>query len=100
MSNYEPPSSSQSNYRRDVPGAGFFSWIRSLNLVRSDNSWFGGVCAGIADKIRVEPKFVRLAAVIGAIFFGSTFVIYAAGWLLMPDARDQIHLENMLGRNR
>ncbi|MFC4223205.1 PspC domain-containing protein [Lysinibacter cavernae] len=86
----------QSPYTKPTPGAGFFNWVRSLNIVRSDDSWFGGVCAGVARKMQVETKWVRLFTAIGALFFGSAIVAYVVAWLVLPDERGNIHFENLL----
>ncbi len=44
-----------------------------------------GVAGGIARELGVDPLFVRAAFVLLALAGGSGFVLYAAGWLLLPD---------------
>jgi phage shock protein C len=45
-----------------------------------------GVCAGVANYLKVDPAIVRLAAVVLAIFTaGTAALVYLAGWILMPE---------------
>ncbi len=78
-------------------GAGyrFFSWIRSLDL-RREPGWIGGVCAGIAVRLGIDPLIVRGIAVVIAVLGGPAILLYAAAWLLLPDANDKIHLEQVI----
>jgi len=43
-----------------------------------------GVCGGIAERYRIDPLLVRLAAVIIALSSGVGLVLYGAAWLLLP----------------
>ena len=46
----------------------------------------GGVAAGIADFLGVDPTIVRIVfAVLTVIGGGAGVVLYLAGWLLIPD---------------
>lgn len=54
------------------------SWIRSNNRV------IGGVCAGIASRLNIDPVIVRGLAVVGLLFFGVIPLLYGALWLWMP----------------
>ena len=45
----------------------------------------GGVAAGIADYLGVEPLVVRVVFVALTLFGGSGVLLYLAGWLLIPD---------------
>jgi phage shock protein C len=51
----------------------------------------GGVAAGIADFLGVDPTIARIAfAVLTVIGGGAGVVLYLAGWLLIPEeGRDQ-----------
>jgi phage shock protein PspC (stress-responsive transcriptional regulator) len=52
---------------------------------RTDNKIIGGVCAGLADYLGVDPTLVRVLAVLGAVFgLGSVVVAYLVAWALMP----------------
>ena len=76
------------------PGNRFFEWMRSLDLPR-EPGWIGGVCAGIAAKLGIDPLIVRGIVVVIAIFGGPALLFYAAAWLLLPDAKNKIHLEEV-----
>lgn len=54
------------------------AWIRSNNRV------IGGVCAGIASRLNIDPVIVRGLAVVGLLFFGFIPLLYGALWLWMP----------------
>ena len=54
------------------------AWMRSNNRV------IGGVCAGIASRVNIDPVIVRGLAVVGLLFFGFIPLLYGALWLWMP----------------
>ncbi|WP_022901985.1 PspC domain-containing protein [Humibacter albus] len=76
-------------------GARFFGWLRGLGLIRQ-NGWIGGVCGGVAARLGIDPIIVRGIAVVIAVLGGPAFLLYAAAWLLLPDAHGDIHLERLL----
>ena len=43
----------------------------------------GGVCAGIAKSLKIEPFWIRLAFVISVIFFGFGIMLYLILWVLL-----------------
>ena len=50
----------------------------------------GGVCAGIARSVGVDPLLVRLAAVlIGFLSAGTALAAYLVAWVLLPPAADE-----------
>ena len=52
---------------------------------RHDDRMLGGVCAGIADYLRVDVTLVRVLAVVGACLgMGSLVVAYLVAWVLLP----------------
>jgi phage shock protein PspC (stress-responsive transcriptional regulator) len=77
-----------------LAGNRFFAWMRSLDLTR-EPGWIGGVAAGIAQRLGVDPLIVRGILVVVAVLGGPAFLLYAAGWLLLPDRDDKIHLEEV-----
>jgi phage shock protein PspC (stress-responsive transcriptional regulator) len=77
-----------------APGSRFFSWLRSIDI-RREQGWIGGVCAGIATRLGIDPLIVRGIAVVVAVLGGPAILLYAAAWLLLPDASDRIHLEDV-----
>ncbi len=72
----------------------FFSWLRGLGL-RREAGWIGGVCAGIAARLGIDPLIVRGIVVVLGILGGPVVLLYAAAWLLLPDYKDKIHLEQV-----
>lgn len=77
-----------------APGSRFFSWLRTIDI-RREQGWIGGVCAGIATRLGIDPLIVRGIAVVVAVLGGPAILLYAAAWLLLPDASDRIHLEDV-----
>lgn len=53
---------------------------------RPDRRVFGGVCAGVADYLGVEPLIVRAIAMVFAAVGGIGVGLYALAWALMPVA--------------
>lgn len=50
------------------------------------NSMVAGVCAGIGRYLRVEPTWVRVGALVLAIFATKLVIIgYLIGWLLLDE---------------
>jgi phage shock protein PspC (stress-responsive transcriptional regulator) len=76
----------------------FFDWIRGLGILRT-RGWIGGVCAGVAARLGIDPILVRGIVVVIAVLGGPVVLLYAAAWLLLPDDNDVIHAEE-LGRGR
>ncbi|CAN5347610.1 hypothetical protein BH11ACT2_BH11ACT2_02700 [soil metagenome] len=73
----------------------FFGWMRATGVIRQPG-WIGGVCAGIAERLGIDPLIVRGVAVVVAVLGGPAILLYAAAWLLLPDRFDRIHLEQLL----
>lgn len=58
----------------------------------------GGVASGVAQWLRIDPVLVRVAFVVLAVFGGSGLVLYAIGWLFIPEVgRDQSAAQRVLG---
>ena len=48
--------------------------------------WIGGVCAGFANVLGTDPAFVRVGAVVAAVFFPQLAIAaYAIAWILLAD---------------
>ncbi|WP_348786585.1 PspC domain-containing protein [Leifsonia sp. NPDC080035] len=75
-------------------GTRFFDWMRSIGVVRADG-WLGGVCAGIAYRIGIDPLIVRGIAVVAAILGAPVLLLYAVAWALLPDREGRIHLQRL-----
>jgi len=66
-----------------------------------ENAMLGGVCAGIANRLDLDPTIVRVATVVLALITGGVvLIIYVALWLIMPrpdapgrPSRDRINEE-------
>jgi phage shock protein C len=56
---------------------------------RTDDKMLGGVCAGLADHLGLDPTLVRvltvLATVLGA---GSVVIAYVVAWVIVPKDTD------------
>ncbi|MFD0704250.1 PspC domain-containing protein [Alloscardovia venturai] len=76
----------------------FFDWIRSSQIVRGDDRWIGGVCAGIARRVGWDRALVRALALL-LILTGSGILAYVFAWLLLPDTHGRILFEEMIRGN-
>ncbi|MEJ3405513.1 PspC domain-containing protein [Rathayibacter sp. YIM 133350] len=76
-------------------GARFYGWLRSLGLPRQPG-WIGGVSAGIAARLGIDPLIVRGVLIVFALFGAPAFILYGIAWLLLPDTSGRIHLEELL----
>ncbi len=78
---YYPPrkfSNKRQKNKAKTPGTKRkFKRIMSKNIL-------GGVCAGIAEKLNIDPVFVRLLFVIGAFFRGFLIPVYIILWIVIP----------------
>ena len=54
---------------------------------RSHDELVAGVASGVGDHFNIEPNLVRLAFVVLTFAGGAGVVLYAAGWLFLPDRR-------------
>ena len=55
-------------------------------LSRSNNKMIGGVCAGIADYLGLDPTIVRIVWVLMLFFAGFGILLYLILWISMPKA--------------
>lgn len=96
-----PDQSTGPQYERathDHDGGGsarLFAWLRGLGMTRQ-NGWIGGVCGAVAARLGIDPIIVRGIAVVVAVLGGPALLLYAAAWLLLPDAHGDIHLERLI----
>ncbi|MCG2798485.1 MAG: PspC domain-containing protein [Cellulomonas sp.] len=95
--NTTPPTDRTPPPGADVPRPGFFGAMRRTGLVRTDDRWIGGVCAGLAHRFGLDPLLVRGLLGVTVLLGGFGLVVYGLGWALLPEARDgRIHLEDLL----
>lgn len=72
----------------------FFSWVSGLGIVRAD-AWLGGVCGGLAARLRIDPIIVRGIFVVVALLGFPALLVYAIAWALLPDTTGRIHLREL-----
>lgn len=53
-------------------------------LTRLNNGMIGGVCAGLAEYLDLDPTIVRVAWVLMVFFAGFGVLLYAILWVIMP----------------
>ena len=53
-------------------------------LTRSNNMMIGGVCAGLAEYLDIDPTIVRIVWVLMVFFAGFGGLLYVILWLVMP----------------
>jgi len=49
------------------------------------NKILGGVCAGIADYLNMDPTIIRILWVVLGFVYGFGVLAYIVAWLIMPD---------------
>ncbi|MCW2885763.1 MAG: hypothetical protein QOE54_1532 [Streptosporangiaceae bacterium] len=59
-------------------------------LVRTRNGrMIGGVCSGAGEYLGVDPNILRLALAVFTVLGGAGVLVYALGWLLIPEEGKQ-----------
>ncbi len=53
-------------------------------LTRSNNKMIGGVCAGLAEYLDLDPTIVRIVGVLMVLCAGFGILLYLILWLVMP----------------
>ena len=53
-------------------------------LTRSNNKRIGGVCAGLAEYLDIDPTIVRIEWVVMVLFAGVGLVLLILLWLIFP----------------
>lgn len=53
-------------------------------LTRSNNGMIGGVCAGIAEYMNLDPTIVRIVWILMVFFAGFGVLLYFILWLVIP----------------
>ena len=70
----------------------FMSRVRSRFRLDKDNGWIFGVCAGLANYLHTDPVYVRVGALIAAVFFTKTVIAaYLVLWLLLDERSTTRH---------
>lgn len=66
--------------RRPLPGA-----LADLERSGPGERWLGGVASGVAARLGVEASIVRIAFVALGLASGIGVIVYALGWVLLPE---------------
>jgi phage shock protein PspC (stress-responsive transcriptional regulator) len=91
------PTSSQGAYSQQDPGS-FATEPR--RLYRSDNDKIlGGVCAGFANYMRLDPAVVRILFVLLSLVWGAGFLFYIILWAVLPNRTLPTNARKRLFRN-
>jgi len=63
------------------------------NLTKSNNKFFAGVCAGLAEYFNLDPTMVRLAYAFLTIFSAGFpgILLYIVAMIIMPQAPRQLN---------
>ncbi|WP_277208719.1 PspC domain-containing protein [Isoptericola croceus] len=82
---------------RRAAGDGFFDSVRHIGIARSDDRWVGGVAAGIAERLRLDPLLVRGLLILSFFVSGAGLVLYGVAWALLPERSDgRIHFQEAI----
>ncbi len=71
---------------------------RPLRRTR-DNRMLGGVSGAIADRFEVDINTIRIAFAVLAVLGGGGALLYAAGWLLIPDEAAEASIAEDLAKS-
>lgn len=75
----------------------FFDVLRGTRVRRrTSDTWFRGVCSGLADRLGVDPVIVRAALVLLTVLGGAGITIYLVAWALLPNDRNEIVAQRAL----
>lgn len=75
----------------------FFAWVSGWGIARSEG-WIGGVAAGVAARLRIDPLIVRGVFVVATLCGLPLILLYAFAWALLPDVEGRIHARSLLRR--
>mgnify|MGYP001814921045 CR=1 FL=1 len=59
-------------------------------LYRSNERKIAGVCKGLAEYFDVDPKLVRVIAVISLFWGGAGGLAYVVAWLMIPNSPNEV----------
>lgn len=86
----------QTGGRRPNGTDNFVDGLRRIDMRRSDDGWIGGVCAGLATRLGLDPLVIRALFAVLSLAVGLGVLAYLAAWLLIPDNDEDVHLEEAL----
>src|SRR5690606_11814228 len=94
--NDAPPGGSSATQGGHPGTDSFFDSLRRIDMRRTEDGWIGGGPAGLARRLAIDPLVVRAGFVLLGLFFGFGVLLYLLAWLLVPDTREQTHLERAM----
>ena len=70
-----------------------------LSLERSNDKMLGGVCAGLAKSVKINPILLRVLTVMAVLFTGlfiggAIILAYLLGWIIIPNEQKPKTLES------
>jgi phage shock protein PspC (stress-responsive transcriptional regulator) len=93
MSTDEHSSGSTATGERPSGLQNFFDSLRRSPVTRSSDRWAGGVCAGLAERMGIDPVLVRVLVAVVAFLGGVPAILYGLAWLALPDREGRIEAE-------
>ncbi len=64
----------------------FVDRIRRRVHLDKDNGWVFGVCAGLANYVRLDPAFMRVGVLVTGLFFPKIVIAtYLVMWLILDE---------------
>ncbi|MGB3828690.1 MAG: PspC domain-containing protein [Ornithinimicrobium sp.] len=93
-----PPSEPYPPFDREGSrqGRDLYDRLRDVDVRRTPDRWLGGVAAGIAHRIGLDPLVVRAAFIVLGLILGLGVALYLLAWVLIPDSAESTHLERGL----
>ena len=61
-------------------------------FTRSDDRWLGGVAAGLAQRLGIDPALIRSAFLLLTLAGGLGLILYGLAWILLPDGDGSVLL--------
>lgn len=64
----------------------YLAKVKSRWQLDRDNGWIFGVCAGLADLLRLDPALVRVGTVVTGLFMPKLVIAcYLVAWLILDN---------------
>ncbi|WP_341360349.1 PspC domain-containing protein [Georgenia sp. M64] len=96
----DPPWAGHQNPPAGAAESSFFTSLRRTGVWRGQDRWIGGVAAGVARRLDIDPLLVRGVLVVLTLFGGLGMLLYGLAWALLPEESDgRIHLQEALRGN-
>ncbi|MGB3687283.1 MAG: PspC domain-containing protein [Ornithinimicrobium sp.] len=96
----QPPPTGNAYQGQPPPRSNFFDVLRGVDVRRTPDRWIGGVAAGLAHRVGVDPLVIRAGFIVLGLFFGLGIALYLLAWALIPDSTETTHLERGLREGR